>query len=567
MKISGYIMDDIDNIKKKLNIDELDKEYRSKMYNKFVEKGGKVVDDKKNQNFKFNRDKQVLFKEIEQKKRQILQNKYGQTKDSGGKAEESKQVKKIKRYFSVFLSGFFQRTFTLSGNFNRTFSHEMSQNLIDIISDFNSSINNLLSANPERKWKNYEVINNIDPNGYEILIRINDLSKKNRNLRIASFFNLTKSIICSQIIDDLKTLFKELFILYPYWETMKEITLKAEQLYSDYSTSQPFISKTNINKFIDKIYSYYFPRILTILNYNLGKKVSYNYNQMKEFINLKKEEEIGIITDNLIKEKMQYIEKLKKEKEETIKKLQDDIEKKDLEKIPKYIQKGLKIIDDIIEKKIEYVKKDNKLKLLGKNEKVLDIYCILRDFDIDYSFIMTTSQIKFNPKIEAGKRIDMKADLESLYIRYNEINSHLKDYFDLTTQLVKFKDPSNKSLSYQSTNIQNIEKKRFATYIEIKNKSISFFKKFAIIMQTVIQDFNTEKKFLENPEEKLHFQTQKGTTQKLENMTVINAILLAFSFSSAIHYYLTSEKIMSKGLYIIEEEKQPAQNDKDIEEL
>ena len=50
-------------------------------------------------------------------------------------------------------------------------------------------------------------------------------------------------------------------------------------------------------------------------------------------------------------------------------------------------------------------------------------------------------------------------------------------------------------------------------------------------------------------------------------MTVINAVLLAFSFSSAIHYYLTSDKIMSKGLYFIEEEKLPPQVDKDIEEL
>lgn len=560
-------MDDIDNIKKKLNIDELDKEYRNKMYNKFVEKGGKTVEDKKNQNFKFNRDKQVLFKEIELKKKQILQNKYGQTKDSSGKIENDKQVKKIKRYFSVFLKGFFQRTFTLSGNFNKNFSYEMSQNLIDIISDLNSSINNLLNADHERKWKNFEIINNIEPNGYEILIRINDLSKKNRNLRIAGFFNLTKNIICPQIIDDLKTFFKELFILYPYWETIKEVILKSEQLYSDYSSTQPFIAKVNINKYIDKIYSFYFPRILTILNYNLGKKVSYNFQQMKEFINLLKEEDIGSITINLIKEKSQYIEKLKKEKEETIKKLQNNIEQKDLQKIPKYIQKGLKIIDEIIEKKPDYIKKEIKLKLLTKNEKALDIYCILYDFDVDYSFIMTTSQIVFNPKIESGKRIDMKAELESLYIRYNEINSHFKDYFDLTTQLVKFKDPSNKSLSFQNTNIQNIEKKKFASYVEIKNKSINFFKKFAIIMQTIIQDFNTEKKILENPEEKLHFQSQKGITQKLENMTVINSILLAFSFSSAIHYYLTSEKIMSKGLFFIEEEKKFPQDDKKIEEL
>ena len=84
-------------------------------------------------------------------------------------------------------------------------------------------------------------------------------------------------------------------------------------------------------------------------------------------------------------------------------------------------------------------------------------------------------------------------------------------------------------------------------------------------MQTIIQDYNTEKKLLENPNEGLHFESHKSRTQKLENMTVINAILLAFSFSSGIHYYLSTEKIMSKGLYF--EEENTSQDEKDIEEL
>ena len=547
-------MGELDDIKRKLNIDKLDKDYRNKMYNKFVQKGGKAYEENKSKSVQFNRDKQILYKEVEQKKRELLQKKYSQPQQSSNKfQQQNKNKNKPKRYFSVFLTGFFQRIFTLSKNINRNFSYEMHQILPEIISELHSSIDSFLNANTERKWKNVEIINNIDPNGYEILIRINNLFKQNRNDRISNFFNFTNNIVCPQIIDDLNTLFKELFIIYPCWETSKDIIFKAEQLNNDNTSSPILLQKVKINKYIDKIYSYFFPRILTILNYNFGKKISYDYHQIKGFVKLNQEEELGSITKNLIVEKKKYIEKLKKDKEDTIKKLHDEIDKKDMEKIPKYILKGLKIIDEVIDNKEEFIKNESKLKALAKNEKMLDIYCIIQNFDIEYSFIMTTSQIIFNPKIESGQRIDMKSDLESLYIRYNEINSSFKEYFELTNQLIKLRGTSSISKSFTNPTIENLDKKRYIIFIETKKRASSFFKKFAIIMQTIIQDYNSEKKLLENPEERLHFESPKNRKQKLEDITVINAILLAFSYSSGINYYLSTEKIMSKGLFFEKE--------------
>ena len=224
-------MSELDDIKRKLNIDKLDKDYRNKMYNKFVEKGGKAIDENKKASIQFNRDKQILYKEVEQKKRQQFQKKYSQSQQVSNKFDQkNKQKKKLKRSFITFLTGFFQRIFTLSKNINKNFSYEMHHTLPEIISELHSSIENFLNANPNRKWKNVEIINKIDPNGYEILIRINNLFKKNRNERISNFFNFTNNIICPQIIDDLNTLFRELFIIFSCWETSKEIYWKALDL-------------------------------------------------------------------------------------------------------------------------------------------------------------------------------------------------------------------------------------------------------------------------------------------------------------------------------------------------
>ncbi len=73
-------MASIDDIKNKLNLEEMDKESRKKMFEKFVEKGGKVVKEKKPSVVKFNRDRQALFKELEDKKKKMIQEQYPEDK-------------------------------------------------------------------------------------------------------------------------------------------------------------------------------------------------------------------------------------------------------------------------------------------------------------------------------------------------------------------------------------------------------------------------------------------------------------------------------------------------------
>ena len=97
-------MGELDDIKRKLNIDELDKDYRNKMYNKFIKKGGKNIEEKKGKAIQFNRDKQILYKEVEQKKREQLQKKYSQSQKSNNFNQQNKQTQKPKRYFFVFLT-------------------------------------------------------------------------------------------------------------------------------------------------------------------------------------------------------------------------------------------------------------------------------------------------------------------------------------------------------------------------------------------------------------------------------------------------------------------------------
>jgi hypothetical protein len=111
--------------------------------------------------------------------------------------------------------------------------------------------------------------------------------------------------------------------------------------------------------------------------------------------------------------------------------------------------------------------------------------------------------------------------------------------------------------------MKNIEKKRSLAFGEAVVRAINFFKKLALTLQVLIQDYNLEKILIQNPDATLSFQTtDAGGKKKFENVTIINSILYTFSFAAAIQYYLESGKLAGRGLYFTDEEKKDLTGEK-----
>ena len=417
-------MASFDDIKKKLNIDELDKDTRSNMFNKFVEKGGQVVEEekKKQRITHFNKDVQKTVNEKMKRKNDDLKSKQvyeDKNKQKRGTGADNHKEKKTKRYLSVFFNGLFQGIFTLSNKFTPKFSTGMQDEFGTIMSSLNYAAGLVLNLEAEKKWESYEMINRTGASNYEILMRIYNLYKINSITRIQNSFKRFNNIICPEIVDDLNLFYKEILILHPYWETIKEVMWKAMLVYQEFTKREPLIPKPKLNKFVDTLMGYYFPNIHIILNYNRGNKIPYEYGLMYEKAGITSEEEFGVFARQMIDEKKFYLAQIEKEKEERKKIFEDSVEKKEMDKIPKYIQKGLQIIDGVIEKIPSKVNSDNKAKNLQKNEKMLQFYYLFKEFDEEYSFILTTSQIRLTARSEGGKRIDVKQELEELNIKFN----------------------------------------------------------------------------------------------------------------------------------------------------
>ncbi len=551
-------MGSIDDIKKKLNLDNLDNNTRKNMYDKFVEKGGKVIEDPKKKAIQFNRDRQkYIQKQDEQQKRkyqtQYAKDKKEQTaKNKALRKEQSGGKDNLKRYFSIYISAFLQGVFTINGYISRRLTFEMNDLLLNLLNELKQVTQPILSLNIEKKWEIMDVLNLNNPYSYEIVIRYNKLLKQEDFAVISGYFKNQNLAVCTSVLNPLIVFFKELLILYPYWETAKSVLWEALQYYQDLTSIIPVVNKSRINKNIDKLFNYYLPKIFMILNYNLGYRISFDYKEMCDMVTVSGAEDMGSITVQLNEQKKVYYEQLQKEKEKRLQELKNEVDKKEMDKIPKFLIKGLELIDYIILNAKDKYERDSELNRFDQNEKMFEFYSVFDEFDKEYSFIMTTSQIKYNAQLVSGTKIDIKYELDNLYIKFNELLSLIKEYVKLNESYKKVNDNITMNPMFKDQELGKVEAKRSQLFYEIRTRAGLFFKKFALTLQRVIQDYDNEKKLIQNGDDRLHFDLSADKKVKFQSVKIINAVILSFSFSSAIHYYLTRGKLSSRGLYLEE---------------
>ncbi|HBI37303.1 MAG: hypothetical protein A2015_09980 [Spirochaetes bacterium GWF1_31_7] len=558
-------MSSLEEIKKKLSIDEMDNESRKQMFNKFVEKGGQVIkeDINKNKAMKFNRSKQIEVNNLIQNRENELRKNRDSKSDHNSSSHSfsnNSHNKKIKYPFMIFIKGMFQGIFTLSGQFNKKYITAIDLEFQDILSGLNFVCSQILNLDNENKWKLVDSINKHFTFSYEIIMRIYNLYKLTSINNIQNYMKTDANIQCTTILRNIHALYKDLVILFPYWETNKDILWRALGYYEKLSGNHSVLSRNKINKNLDRLFNFYLPFFHITLCYNLGDNIVMEFESMKEFAQVTEEESMGIYTTELNIQKKEYIEELKKEKEERKKKLQESVEQKEIEKIPVYIQKGLKFIDDIFSKKDSIIKNDKKAELFEENDKMLYFYLLFKEFDRHYSFILTTSQLKLITRLESGIRTDIRSELDEEFIKFNELGNFIKEYLELLEEqnlvIANFQDHPVQ----QRAKTTNISIKRAGLFNDLKARASIFFKSFSITLQKMITDFNNQKLLLQNPEDLLSFQLSREKN-RFDNVQIIKAIGAAFSYSSAIHYYITFDEFSQKSLYFEKKNEEITQNE------
>ena len=545
-------MSSLEEIKKKLNIESMDETTRKEMFNKFIEGGGEVIKEKHGPKImQFNRDKQIEFNEKINTNKIELERKYSKKNEKKSKSNTEKNKKRATKYpFSIFLKGIFKGFFTINGNFNRKYIYNIEKNFVETISSLSNCAKMIVLLENDEKWKMVEYLNAKFPFAYELMLRIYDLYKPDNIQDIKNYFVKEKKIQCGSIISKIKLLYKELLIILPFWETNKNTLWEALNYYEKMSQKRLPISKQIIEKHFDQLFYYYLPLIHITMQYNFGEVVPFEVSAMKRFAGISEEEDLGIYTGQLDYEKESYIQEKEREKEEQRKKLQETVEQKEMEKIPPYIQKGLKLIDELLEKKETTLKNDKNASLFEPEEKMQILYVLLNEFERHYAFLLTTSQLKLTSRLESGVRTDIRAEFDDEFMSYNSIINYQNEYIELLQELTATTVELQNNPIQQQIKVSAINVKRATILNNIKTMTADFFLKFSKTLQKLINDYkNEERKLLQNPEEPLDFQLSRGKN-RFDKLPAIKAVVAAYSFSAALHYYMVYSNFNQRGLYL-----------------
>lgn len=550
-------MSSIDDVKRRLNIDEMDSDTRNLMFNKFIDGGGEVIKERRQRSsVDFDRDKQKEFSSAMKKHRKEMDDKAKAEKQKKASSSSVSHPRKKRPSIIVFFRGMMSGYFTLSGEFNKKFIAGMKAEFQDIMTTLSYATGEVISLDMEQRIGVIDILNKAYPYAYELLLRTYDLYKVNIIEKMQNYFGRYKQIRCPDLVDSVRTLYKDLVILYPYQSSIKDTILQAMTVMQNLNGKEPAVKPNKLSKCIDSLFNYYLPGFHFLLVYNSGKKYPFELQQMRKFIGITDEEDIGSMYKMIQDEKKRFIADKEKEKEEKKKAFEESVEKRESEKIPKFTQKGLTIIDSILEKMPKIKKANPKMKLFAANEKMLYFSAIFDEFDREYSFILTTNQIKLNTRLENGQRTDIKSDFEEENIKYSEISTLQKEYIKLTEEYRGLSSTFANSPLILNQKQTALNIKRSQTFNEIKSKTTLFLKKLCVSLQKLINDYNGERILLQNGDDLLYFQADIGDIRKFEKVKIINAIAATFSFASGIEYYLNYDKLSQKGLFIEEEKKE-----------
>ena len=556
-------MSSIDDVKRRLNIDEMDSDTRNLMFNKFIDGGGEVIKERRQRSsVDFDRDKQKEFSSAMKKHRKEMDDKAKAEKQKKASSSLVSHPRKKRPSIIVFFRGMMSGYFTLSGEFNKKFIAGMKAEFQDIMTTLSYATGEVISLDMEQRIGVIDILNKAYPYAYELLLRTYDLYKVNIIEKMQNYFGRYKQIRCPDLVDSVRTLYKDLVILYPYQSSIKDTILQAMTVMQNLNGKEPAVKANKLSKCIDSLFNYYLPGFHFLLVYNSGKKYPFELQQMRKFAGITDEEDIGSMYKMIQDEKKRFIADKEKEKEEKKKAFEESVEKRESEKIPKFTQKGLTIIDSILEKMPKIKKANPKMKLFAANEKMLYFSAIFDEFDREYSFILTTNQIKLNTRLENGQRTDIKSDFEEENIKYSEISTLQKEYIKLTEEYRGLSSTFANSPLILNQKQTALNVKRSQTFNEIKSKTTLFLKKLCVSLQKLINDYNGERILLQNGDDLLYFQADIGDIRKFEKVKIINAIAATFSFASGIEYYLNYDKLSQKGLFIEEEKKEEKKEEK-----
>lgn len=597
-------MGDIDKTRDRLKLDDIEEDDRRDLFNKFVDAGGEVVYDsrkkinstttninantnshiKKNNSINTNSQSRFEHSDIKPKKELHPTNK--QTNYEAIEKIKTNEVfkhanksKPLFFNFKLWLSAFSSGVITFfGGKVNPKFLNFIDKNVISSLLEMDTLMFNALNPmginDADSKNKREKIISRFatELEDVELLERIKDQydEKVYKNL-LRPYKELDSPVIAVNYVNELKGMFRPLYVLHLYSSKIKLVGEKAMSSYAIVDNMSRGIVNSRISAFkraVELIYSKYYPKLLILLQYASKEKLE-TLEEFNRFLEITDVDILGYYTKLKLANQKIHESKIEAAKE--------NIGKKDEEeKLNKIESIGVKLI----EKCVSFKKEDNNIEYetdpfytIEENDKIYRIKVLIDFLDREYSILFVSNKVKYNLVYDNLVRTDYKSDFNNIFLSLSDINSRFNEYSEICKNILKVEEDEAMRFEQRVSMLSERNGQRAYISKNLKSTVMSIINSFKKKLDKLLLDKEEREKIIANPNDILTLFADIGNHKKrVQGYNVLKALTEAYYFISGFNYLITEGELSGAGILIdkaeetIEENKEEKDDKEDKKE-
>ena len=597
-------MGDIDKTRDRLKLDDIEEDDRRDLFNKFVDAGGEVVYDsrkkinstttninsntnghiKKNNSINTNSQSRFEHSDIKPKKESHPTNK--QTNYEAIEKIKTNEVfkpanksKPLFFNFKLWLNAFSSGVITFfGGKVNPKFLNFIDKNVISSLLEMDTLMFNALNPmginDADSKNKRDKIISRFatELEDVELLERIKDQydEKVYKNL-LRPYKELDSPVVAVNYVNELKGMFRPLYVLHLYSSKIKLVGEKAMSSYAIVDNMSKGIVNSRISAFkraVELIYSKYYPKLLILLQYASKEKLE-TLEEFNKFLEITDVDILGYYTKLKLANQKIHESKIEAAKE--------NIGKKDEEeKLNKIESIGVKLI----EKCVSFKKEDNNIEYetdpfytIEENDKIYRIKVLIDFLDREYSILFVSNKVKYNLVYDNLVRTDYKSDFNNIFLSLSDINSRFNEYSEICKNILKVEEDEAMRFEQRVSMLSERNGQRAYISKNLKSTVMSIINSFKKKLDKLLLDKEEREKIIANPNDILTLFADIGNHKKrVQGYNVLKALTEAYYFISGFNYLITEGELSGAGILIdkaeetIEENKEEKDDKEDKKE-
>ncbi len=554
-------MSKIDKTRENVKISDLDEKSRKDLYNRFVDAGGEVIKENKKRGFtEFDREKQKQYRqrleEHGRKKRTPTTTKTADTRKGAPSGQEIKKlngspkppsfIDRIITRWSIRLHLYFMRvtdfsTLYFNPHFLSQLNHEYKTALLELQLEYLD----IFTKNKKTGNTIIQKLDNLNPLYFELIEMAAGVFDRTMINDLLEHSIATPGV--PQRVSDLKRplieLYRKLYILYPYQQLIHSSLEKALELRLKIEKGKSSTYSAHRKRIKNSLYIIYiklFPRLHWLFCHYNNAIIDLTDPALAMVLNITDDERPGK-REKYNSPTFNVSPVIPSKQEGTTEEEPSSEEKQDI--LPDNVNRGLQLMNRYSMEELR-TKFDPRKQLehISSDDKILFASLLFHVFDHIYSFILTTSKIKFETQFTPDGKIDYRSRLTDLYNEMRKVNSAYENYVHILQAYEKARKErpqSNDHYIEYTKRLNMLEKKRNNEGRQTRMMIKSVMEKISEQFRFLIDDMDGQNRIISNPQEVLDFDLDIEDKNNLQGKKIYQVIYEAYCFSTAFIYRLS----------------------------